>query len=78
MREVVFDTETTGFDPFNGDRVVEIGCVIVEDYLPTTEVYHTYINPERDMPSSAEQVHGLSEEFLKGHPTFSEIIADFR
>ena len=78
MREVVFDTETTGFDPFNGDRVVEIGCVIVEDYLPTTKVYHTYINPERDMPSSAEQIHGLSEEFLKGHPTFSEIIADFR
>ncbi len=78
MREVVFDTETTGFDPFNGDRVVEIGCVIVEDYLPTKEVYHTYINPERNMPISAEQIHGLSEEFLKGHPTFSEIIADFR
>lgn len=78
MREVVFDTETTGFDPFNGDRVVEIGCVVVEDYIPTGDVYHVYINPERDMPTAAEQVHGLSEEFLKGHPTFGEIIADFR
>lgn len=78
MREIVFDTETTGFDPFNGDRVVEIGCVIVEDYLPTGDVYHTYINPERAMPASAENIHGLSAEFLKGHPTFSEIIADFR
>lgn len=78
MREVVFDTETTGFDPFNGDRVVEIGCVVVEDYIPTGEVYHVYINPERDMPTAAEQVHGLSEEFLKDHPTFGEIIAEFR
>jgi len=78
MREVVFDTETTGFDPFNGDRVVEIGCVVVEDYIPTGDVYHVYINPERDMPTAAEQVHGLSEEFLKDHPTFGEIVADFR
>ncbi|HPF46397.1 MAG: DNA polymerase III subunit epsilon [Alphaproteobacteria bacterium] len=78
MREVVFDTETTGFDPFNGDRIVEIGCVVVEDYIPTGEVYHVYINPERDMPAAAEQVHGLSAEFLKNHPTFSEIVADFR
>ena len=78
MREVVFDTETTGFDPFNGDRVVEIGCVVVEDYIPTGDVYHVYINPERDMPTAAENVHGLSEEFLKGHPTFSEIVGDFR
>ncbi|MBL4602682.1 MAG: DNA polymerase III subunit epsilon [Emcibacteraceae bacterium] len=78
MREIVFDTETTGFDPFNGDRVVEIGCAVVEDYIPTGEIYHTYINPERNMPKSAEQIHGLSEEFLKTHPTFSEIVADFR
>tara|TARA_R110002096_G_scaffold436105_1_gene668042 strand:- start:43921 stop:44604 length:684 start_codon:yes stop_codon:yes gene_type:complete len=78
MREVVFDTETTGFDPFNGDRIVEIGCVVVEDYLPTGDVYHAYINPERDMPTAAEQVHGLSEEFLKDHPTFGEIVAGFR
>lgn len=78
MREVVFDTETTGFDPFNGDRIVEIGCVIVEDYIPTGEVFHTYINPERDMPTAAENVHGLTEEFLKDHPVFSEIVAEFR
>ncbi|MCC3861824.1 DNA polymerase III subunit epsilon [Pseudemcibacter aquimaris] len=78
MREVVFDTETTGFDPFNGDRVVEIGCVVVDDYLPTGEVYHVYINPERDMPTAAVNVHGLTEEFLADKPTFSEIVADFR
>ena len=74
MREIVFDTETTGFDPFNGDRIVEIGCVVVDDYIPTGEVYHVYINPERDMPTAAEQVHGLTEEFLSDKPTFSEIV----
>lgn len=78
MREVVFDTETTGFDPFSGDRLVEIGCVVVDDYLPTGEVYHVYINPERDMPTAAENVHGLTEEFLSDKPTFSEVVADFR
>ncbi|MDA0708055.1 MAG: DNA polymerase III subunit epsilon [Proteobacteria bacterium] len=78
MREIVFDTETTGFDPMNGDRIVEIGCVIVDDYIPTGEVFHTYINPERDMPIAAENIHGLSEEFLKDHPVFSEIAAEFR
>lgn len=78
MREVVFDTETTGFDPFNGDRVVEIGCVVVDDYIATGEVYHVYINPERDMPTAAANVHGLTEEFLSDKPTFSEIVADFR
>jgi DNA polymerase-3 subunit epsilon len=78
MREVVFDTETTGFDPYNGDRIVEIGCVVVDDYIPTGEVYHVYINPERDMPTAAEQVHGLTEEFLRDKPIFSEIVDDFR
>lgn len=78
MREVVFDTETTGFDPFNGDKLVEIGCVVVDDYIPTGETYHVYINPERDMPAGAFGIHGLSEEFLKDKPTFSEIVADFR
>ena len=78
MREIVFDTETTGFDPFNGDRIVEIGCVVVDNYLPTGEVFHEYINPERDMPTAAEQVHGLSEEFLKDKPTFAEIVDKFR
>ncbi|MDG1707866.1 MAG: DNA polymerase III subunit epsilon [Emcibacteraceae bacterium] len=78
MREIVFDTETTGFDPFNGDKLVEIGCVVVDDYLPTGETYHVYINPERDMPTGAFDIHGLSEEFLKDKPTFSEIVGDFR
>jgi len=78
MREVVFDTETTGFDPFNGDRIVEIGCIVVEDYIPTGESFHRHINPERDMPKSAENIHGLSAEFLKGHPVFSEIVGAFR
>jgi DNA polymerase III subunit epsilon len=78
MREVVFDTETTGFDPFNGDKLVEIGCVVVDDYIPTGETYHVYINPERDMPQGAFDVHGLSAEFLKDKPTFSEVVADFR
>lgn len=78
MREVVFDTETTGFDPYNGDRIVEIGCVVVEDYIPTGEIYHVYINPERDMPTAAEQVHGLTEKFLSDKPVFSEIVDEFR
>lgn len=78
MREVVFDTETTGFDPFNGDKLVEIGCIVVDDYIPTGETYHVYINPERDMPLGAFEIHGLSEEFLKEKPTFSEVVGDFR
>ncbi|MFC7048023.1 DNA polymerase III subunit epsilon [Emcibacter nanhaiensis] len=77
MLEIVFDTETTGFDPFNGDRLVEIGCVEVQDFMPTGRVFHKYINPERDMPSSAEAIHGLSAEFLKDHPVFAEVAEEF-
>lgn len=77
MREIVFDTETTGFDPFNGDRLVEIGCVEVENYLPTGRNFHQYINPERDMPEGAFRIHGLSAEYLKDFPTFPEVYADF-
>ena len=77
MREIVLDTETTGFDPFNGDRLVEIGCVEVENYIPTGRTYHQYINPERDMPEGAYRIHGLSEEFLREYPIFSEVYADF-
>jgi len=77
MREIVFDTETTGFDPFSGDRLVEIGCVEVENYLPTGRSYHQHVNPERDMPEGAFRIHGLSAEFLKGFPTFSEIYTGF-
>ncbi|MBL4801933.1 MAG: DNA polymerase III subunit epsilon [Emcibacter sp.] len=77
MREIVFDTETTGFDPFAGDRLVEIGCVEVENFLPTGKVFHKYVNPERDMPEGAFRIHGLSAEYLKGFPVFSEIYAEF-
>ena len=77
MREIVFDTETTGFNPYNGDRLVEIGCVEVENYLPTGDVFHRYVNPERDMPEGAFRIHGLSAEYLQGFPVFSEIYSDF-
>ncbi|UAB78467.1 DNA polymerase III subunit epsilon [Erythrobacter sp. SCSIO 43205] len=72
MREVIFDTETTGLDPKTGDRMVEIGCVEMIDRVETGNSYHAYYNPERDMPAAAEAVHGLSAEFLSGKPLFSE------
>lgn len=78
MREIVLDTETTGFDPITGDRIVEIGCVELVNHLPTGAVYHQYINPERNMPEEAFKVHGLSNEFLADKPVFAEIVADFR
>ncbi|MFN7666726.1 MAG: DNA polymerase III subunit epsilon [bacterium] len=77
MRHIVLDTETTGLDPAQGHRLVEIGCVEVIHYVPTGRVYHQYINPERDIPQGAFQVHGLSESFLKNHPPFREIAFDF-
>ena len=77
MREIVLDTETTGFDPLTGHRIVEIGCVELMGHLPTGRVYHQYINPERDMPEEAFKVHGLSEQFLSDKPTFAEIVAEF-
>lgn len=77
MREIVLDTETTGLNPKNGDRIVEIGCVELFNHVPTGEVYHQYVNPERDMPAEAERVHGLSETFLKDHPVFAEISDKF-
>lgn len=73
MREIVLDTETTGLDPKSGHRIVEIGCVELINHVPTGDVYHQYINPERDMPAEAERVHGLSETFLKDHPVFADI-----
>ena len=63
MRELVLDTETTGLDPLNGDRIVEIGCVEIFNHIATGQTYHQYINPERAMPTGAFAVHGLSEEF---------------
>jgi DNA polymerase-3 subunit epsilon len=71
-REIVMDTETTGFDPKQGHRLVEIACVELEDFLPTGRHFHCYIDPERDMPPEAEKVHGLSAAFLKGKPKFAE------
>jgi DNA polymerase-3 subunit epsilon len=77
MREIVFDTETTGLDHNKGDRVVEIGCVELENLIPSGQVFHVYINPERDMPADAERIHGLSSEFLADKPVFADIAEDF-
>jgi len=77
MREIVMDTETTGLDPNDGHRVVEIGAVELENLLPTGRIYHQYINPERAMPKEAEQVHGLSDAFLSDKPVFARIAPDF-
>jgi DNA polymerase-3 subunit epsilon len=71
------DTETTGLDPRNGDRLVEIACVEVFNYIPTGRTYHQYVNPERDMPQEAFAVHGLSAQFLSDKPVFSDVVADF-
>ena len=73
MREVVLDTETTGFDPEGGDRIVEIGAVELLNHLPTGRTYHQYINPERAMPADAFEVHGLGDEFLRDKPVFAKI-----
>lgn len=77
MREIVLDTETTGFDPTQGDRIVEIGAIEILNHLPTGKVFHRYINPQRDMPAEAFAVHGLSSEFLSDKPLFSEIAQEF-
>lgn len=74
MREIVFDTETTGLDPRTGDRMVEIGCIELVNLVPTGQTFHAYFNPERDMPSGAEQVHGLSAAFLSDKPLFRDSI----
>ena len=77
MREIVLDTETTGFDPETGDRLVEIGAVELLGHMPTGNQYHQYINPERDVPESAVEVHGLTLDFLKDKPVFSAVAQDF-
>ncbi|MGJ4908776.1 DNA polymerase III subunit epsilon [Bradyrhizobium sp. HKCCYLS2033] len=77
MREIVLDTETTGLDALRGDRLVEIGCVEIINRMPTGQVYHRYINPERDMPAEAFAVHGLSSEFLADKPLFHEVVEEF-
>ena len=77
MREIVLDTETTGFDPATGDRIVEIGAVELINHLPTGRTYHQYINPERPMPKEAFDVHGLGDDFLRDKPKFAQIVQDF-
>jgi DNA polymerase-3 subunit epsilon len=77
VREIVLDTETTGLDPQSGHRIVEIAAIELFHHVPTGRKFHCYVNPERDMPLDAYQVHGLSEEFLTGHPTFAAAADDF-
>jgi DNA polymerase III subunit epsilon len=77
MREIVFDTETTGLSPRDGHRLVEIGCIEMIDRFPTGRTFHAYINPQRDMPVEAFNVHGLSAAFLSDKPVFKAIAEDF-
>ena len=77
MREIVLDTETTGLDPGQGHRLVELGCVELLNRIPTGSTFHAYLNPERDVPTEAFAIHGLSTEFLKGHKRFVEIADEF-
>lgn len=76
MREIIFDTETTGLDPSSGDRMVEIGCIEMVNRVPTGRTFHAYFNPQRPMPAQAQAVHGLSDAFLADKPTFSESVAE--
>jgi DNA polymerase-3 subunit epsilon len=73
MREIVIDTETTGLDPQDGHRIVEVACLELVHHVPTGRKFHRYVNPERDMPADAYAVHGLTAEFLAGHPPFAAI-----
>ncbi len=77
MRQIVFDTETTGLDPFSGHRIIEIGCVEIINLMPTGKVFHQYINPEREVPEEATRIHGLTDAFLKDLPFFNAIVRDF-
>ena len=77
MREIVLDTETTGMDPFAGDRIIEIGCVELTNHIPTGRVLQLYINPERDIPAEATAVHGITNDFVKDKPTFSQVYSEF-
>jgi DNA polymerase III subunit epsilon len=77
MREIVLDTETTGLDPFQGHRLVEIGCVELVNRIPSGQTFHRHLYPERSMPGEAFAIHGLSDEFLKDKPLFAEVVDDF-
>jgi DNA polymerase-3 subunit epsilon len=76
VREIVLDTETTGMDPSKGDKIVEIGCVELMNHIPTGRTLQLYINPEREVPAEAIAVHGITNEFLKDKPVFSQIYSD--
>jgi len=76
MREIIFDTETTGLDPLKGDRLVEIGCIELVNRVPTGVTFHRYYNPQRSMPAEAEAVHGLSERFLADKPHFRDGVSE--
>lgn len=77
IREVILDTETTGLDPLQGHRIVEVGAIELVNHIPTGQFFHRHINPMRDVPKEAEAVHGLSMAFLSDKPPFSDIITDF-
>jgi len=77
MREIVLDTETTGLEPADGHRVVEIACLELVNHVPTGQEFQTYVNPQRDMPEGAFRVHGLSAEFLSDFPVFADVVDGF-
>ena len=77
MREIVFDTETTGFEPSDGHRIVEVGCVELMDHIPTGRTLQFYLNPERDVPIESQRVHGLSNEFLADKALFAHVVEEF-
>ncbi len=77
MREIVLDTETTGFEPAEGHRIVEIGCVELVEHLPTGRTYRCYLNPERSVPVDSVRIHGLGDEFLADKPKFSDVVDEF-
>ncbi len=77
MREIILDTETTGLSPTQGHRIVEIGCLELLHQRPTGRTFHTYINPQRDVPAKSTEITGLTEEFLRPHPIFTQIVDDF-
>lgn len=76
MREIVLDTETTGLDPLDGHRLVEVGCIELVNRIPSGQTFHSYFNPQRSMPAEAFAVHGLDDEFLKDKAFFAEVVDD--
>lgn len=77
VREIVFDTETTGFNPESGEKLVEIGAIELINHVATGVTYHQYINPKKEVPEEAFRIHGLSYDFLKSYPIFADVADDF-